>query len=73
MEKYEIWLEGFSITGSHGKAECLGIYEGETFEKACETALEHEGYDMDFYNDKTNTYWGCRLFDNEGQARASFG
>lgn len=26
-----------------------------------------------YYNEKSNTYYGCRLFDNEAEARRAFG
>lgn len=74
-EEYEIWVEGHAIGGDRGKAQRIGNikYGSPTFEMACRLALEKNGWEMKFYNKENNTYWGCRFFDNEADARKSFG
>lgn len=72
MKNYEIWSEGYAITGNRSDAQYHGIFSGETFEEAClawaKTVSQPELYDV-----QNNSYWGCRLFDNEFDARKSFG
>lgn len=73
MGKFEVWMEGHRATGEHSTADYLGVHEGENFKEACKNALEAEGWSMGFYDGKTNSYWGCRFFDNEADAREGFG
>ena len=53
-------------------AEFLGEYEADTFLEACKKAVCARGYDKS-YNVERNTVWGCHLYDNEIDARRSFG
>lgn len=70
--KYSIWMERFHAMEEHGFAAFLGDYEADSFPAACKLAAEvHPGYGK--YDSKYNTIWGCRLFDNETDARKSFG
>lgn len=72
MTKYNIWMEGLLITGMEGtpqKAWLVAEVEAESFVEAC-----HKHYKNDFnFDEKRMTYWGCRLFDNEKDARRLFG
>jgi hypothetical protein len=68
---YEIWLEAWT-TGpecQHGDEEYLGRHEGADFNDACLNALLARGYDMRLYNRDANTWWGCRFFDNQKDAK----
>ena len=66
---FEVWCEGFAATGQSGAAFCVGTVGAPTFEEACHALLgDNESYDAE-----KRTYWGCGLFDNETQARESFG
>lgn len=82
MKKFDIWEEGYCCTGESGKAHCLAKdVEGEDFFDAVEKwynnlpnpkdygelRISHSGTDTDA------RIWGCRLFDNEADARKSFG
>lgn len=79
MKKYQVLIEGYVATGENGTAQILAkrneytLWEGETFQKACENALRTLKWDMSYYNKERNTYWACRFFDNEIDARNSFG
>lgn len=80
MNKYEIWNEGYTATGESGGAQQLtrengdNLFEGETFKEACKNALIELDWDMDrYYDEERNTFWACRFFDNETDARKSFG
>lgn len=79
--KFEVWTEGWSATGGHSPAQFLGVYEGATFADACRAwAMEQkpsEGYTdpmRQLWRDgDPPTWWGCRFFDNEADARKAFG
>lgn len=76
VQTYQIWAEGYSATGQSGTATYMGSASGETFKDAVkELAKRASPEDRAFYNtDRIQpTYWGCRLFDNEEDARKSFG
>jgi hypothetical protein len=68
-EDWEIWSEGYSATGEHSLAVFHGTVNAGTFREACDIAFGGET----IYNSKSLTLWGCRLFDNEQNARESFG
>jgi chloramphenicol O-acetyltransferase len=88
-KRYEVWVEGYAATGESGKAHLAGTAEARNFADAChkvfcrlhlESMLADEKnpsrqYDAGRWDyDPTNlTYWGCALFDNERDARRSFG
>lgn len=79
MGKHQVWNEGYATSGESGTAQILtrengnSLWEGNTFQEACENALITLNWDMRYYDKQRNTYWGCRFFDNEAQARKSFG
>lgn len=71
MKTWQIWIEGYSITGNDSGASFLGAVEAETFIEAC-----HKFYKANpeiSYDPVRNTQWGCRHFDNEADARKSLG
>lgn len=54
-------------------AEFLGTVEAETFQEACDKyAVENPDW-ASSYDSERLTHWGCRLFDNEMDARKAFG
>jgi hypothetical protein len=73
---FEIWSEGFRATGDIGTAHKHGEQEGEDFADACRKQFADDPPNdwgrSDFDPDRL-TYWGCRLFDNEADARERFG
>ena len=88
MKEYEIWEEGFAATGERAGARFIGKAMGETFEEACKNfrypadivrswdgmVLVHKGDALKL--DEHYPYpsiWACRLYDNEADARRSFG
>ncbi len=66
---FEVWTEGFIVPEAHGYAYKLGTYEGDSFLEVCQREF---GNRRD-YNAEYNSIWGCRLFDNETDARKAFG
>lgn len=74
--KIEIWSEGFAVTGQSAPAELLGIEEADNFDQAVEQYMEKHPKRIDVREHngkKIYTDWGCLLFDNESDARKSFG
>lgn len=69
----EIWSEGHVVTGSSGGATLHGIIEARTLKEACMTLAETDS-DFKFnFNPERMTWWSCKLFDNEADARKSLG
>ena len=70
QQKFDIWMEGFKITGQEAQAQLVARNApGENF---LDAARRHYGSDPHFDPEK-GTYWGCKLFDNESEARRCFG
>ena len=69
---YEIWSEGFVVTGNASKAQLLGKAHGTTFEKAIDALSVEKNFKV-YYETGEPCVWGCRLFDNEHDARLTFG
>ena len=73
---FEVWSEGYVITGGEGKAMFHGWIRGKTFEKAMGRYKRVYHGDVEERGEEGNKYfvtWGCRYFDNEADARQSFG
>lgn len=76
--KHEIWIEGYLTTGMEGnfqRAKRLAIVEAETFVEACNKLCSTSKFQDHYgtYHKESNTVWGCKLFNNEAEARRSFG
>lgn len=85
-KEFEIWAEGFAASGQFGQAQLLGKETARTFDEAMQQYMKknpnrirvserygEKGADGKMPVIKTYTDWGCRLFDNEADARKSFG
>lgn len=86
MKEYEIWIEGYVATGESSRASFIGKAMGETFEEACRNFREPEdqfiwgiqvkkkggALKLDSHYPYPSS-WACRLYDNETDARRSFG
>jgi len=69
QKEFEIWRSGYSISGNDDCASFIGKQIAKSFKEACDILCKD---DAD-YDSKRGTTWGCRLFDNETDARKSFG
>lgn len=71
MKIFEIWQEGFLIQGmdSPAGASYIGRFKAETFKEACVKAFGENEY----FSPEYLTFWGCKLYDNEEEARKAFG
>lgn len=77
---YTVWTEGYAATGESAPAYCHGQVEATSFDEACikllGNSLDKDKSQPDGYGrSRNNTYsvWACACFDNETDARASFG
>jgi len=76
MIKIELWQEGFSATGQSSDACKIGEYMAENFDDAMEQYMaENPNTKIDKQGSGSGNYssWAMRIFDNEKQARKSFG
>jgi hypothetical protein len=72
MKEFEIWAEGFRTSGEQGFATILGKENAESWDEAVEKYMEKNPGRIR-KDSRGYTDWGCRLFDNEADARKSFG
>lgn len=80
LKEWEIWMEGFAATGQSEKAQLIGVYEAETFDEAVQKYIQGEiaehgtsTVELNRFGQGRHAIWGCELFDNETDARKSFG
>lgn len=70
----QVWAEGFVCSDCRAKATLLGEVEGAAnLEEAYRVLIRERRVDIVLANTRDMTYFGCRLFDNEADARRSFG
>lgn len=70
---YTLWTEGYVATGESGTATLLGTAKGRTLREAAKNYAEAHPEDASYFNMSFTHYWSCRIFDNEADARKSFG
>jgi hypothetical protein len=72
-----VWSEGYRATGEHATAFYHGCCVAESFIEACERLVTGLDRDNDgrlrMYKPGHPQVWGCSCFDNEADARKSFG
>jgi hypothetical protein len=87
-KEFEIWIEGYAATGEYSHASYIGKSSGHSFEDACRNfrypediireydgmIIVHKGESLKLDENRSHPcIWACRLFDNETDARESFG
>lgn len=75
VREFEVWVEGYIATGERGTAQFLGKFPGETFRDA---VIAYKDSELDEYTKglvdiNKLSIWGCRLYDNEQDAKRNFG
>lgn len=70
---YDIWSEGFSATGQSQEAQYWGSITASSFQEACDEFAKGSLEFRSSYNSERLTHWGCKLFDNEKDARKNYG
>ena len=73
MKVFEIWIEGYSVTGGYCKHSLLGTSKGETFREAVINWINKNSDQKSLFNEENLTIWSCRLFPTEAEAAKSFG
>lgn len=73
LKQYDIWSEGFRTNGEAFSAFFIGTSLGSNFKEACDNFAIKDANFKRYYSSDDLTYWGCKLFDNEVDARANFG
>jgi hypothetical protein len=73
--KIEIWMEGYRSTGESGYAHKIAEYEADDFDHAVRMYAEDHPGEIQGLHEYCVPYriWGCRLYDNEVDARKRFG
>lgn len=73
-------MEGYRATGQSEGAQLIGTYPGETFTDAVKAYIAEEvqdrgesSVDLHRFGEGRHAIWACELFDNEADARKSFG
>lgn len=73
--RYDIWRDGYCVTGQQGKAAYIGWGDGSNFQEACQNWAQKfpdKAKSLSF-NKECTAAWGCRLFPSEAEARKNFG
>ena len=73
LKQYDIWSEGFRTNGETSSAFFIGTSFGANFKEACNNFAIKNANFKKYYSSNDLTYWGCKLFDNETDARVNFG
>ena len=73
MKTYDIWSEGYRIMCEQGRAHLMGTAQGNSFREACVNFFASYKEPVDNFNEERLTHWGCKLFDNEADAKKNFG
>lgn len=72
-----VWTEGYIATGEHATATYHGCCLAESFIEACERLVDNLDRNDDgtlrMYKPGHPQVWACSCFDNEKDARKSFG
>ena len=71
----DLWCEGFATNGERAPAAYLGTFATDSIDEAVEQWVERARPEDDLVakQDGIWRYWGCRIFDNEADARKAFG
>lgn len=69
----KIWSEGWQATGGKGSAMFWAEIDAASLSEACDRLAERDSDFRQYYDRNRMPWWGCRLFDNEADARKSFG
>lgn len=75
MKRINLWVEGYAATGNQSSAMFCGTYIAKDIQEAIYKYKQTvtDPYSRRCFNLDNNTFWGCRFFDNEKDARKSFG
>lgn len=73
FNNFQIWREGYATNGERDTAKFIGMENSTTFEEAVKLhMLRHPELGIE-KRGKRYCIWGCFLYDNEADARKTFG
>ena len=73
MKEYQIWSEGFRVMEGSSGAILHGHAKGVDLNDACKNlAKKDKEFAKNFSADRM-AWWGCKIYDNETDARKTFG
>lgn len=72
-KEFQVWSEGFHEMGGRSGAMFHGRSKGNNLKEACLNLAQKHADFAGLFNVESMTYWGCRIFDNERDARKMFG
>jgi len=73
MKIWEIWSEGYMVTGNTGKHQLMGEAEGKTFRQACINLAKKDSEFSAYFEEEDLSHWGCSLFPTAEEAAKTFG
>lgn len=76
MKTFNVWTEGWAANEGRFGATFMGSVEAENLVDACKKLRQKGGPASARYwriEEKAAYYYGCKAFDNERDARKSFG
>ncbi len=75
MKPITLWSEGYAATGQHMGATLHGTFTAKSLQDAVQQFKDAmpEGHSKNCIDVENLSFWGCRFFDNEKEARKSFG
>ena len=75
LKSITLWMEGYSATCEHEPAQCLGIYQATDITDAVKQYSRQSRVKVDInrFGKDRHAVWAREIFDNEEQARKSFG
>lgn len=70
-----LWMEGYAATGEHATAQYCGTYTATDLNDAVRQWVAQDPADRTSCTQygPSPSFWGCRFFESEEAARASFG
>lgn len=76
MRIFDVWTEGWAANEGKFPAMFMGRVEAESLVEACKKLKARSKPDLRRFwriEEKAAYYYGCKAFDNERDARKSFG
>lgn len=70
---FEVWVEGYMATCEHGFAKKVGKVYAESFVAACLQLWTPDWGELSYDSTGRPTFWNCRLYETEAEARVSYG
>ena len=68
----QIWMEGYRATGEHDVAQLIAAYNAKDFDAAMKLYMQDNPGDVTV-DERGYTIWACKLYNNQTDARKSFG